>query len=263
MNIDTTALTALVKSAGQAILPIYEKPIEVSHKDDKSPLTEADLAAHHCLVDGLKRLYPDIPALSEESSETVKEQRLQWQRYWLIDPLDGTKEFIKKNGEFTVNLALIEDGVPVLGIVHAPVTGATYWGRAGAGAFLQQGEDKPRPISVAANPAAGEQWRVVGSRSHQSAEFSEFMQRLPQSDIVSMGSSLKLCLVAEGRAHLYPRLGPTSEWDTAAAQAVVEAAGGQVLEYPSLAPLRYNTRPDTLLNPWFIVCSQPHPDWAD
>lgn len=259
---DQNALIDLVKQAGQAIMPIYRRPVDVQTKADDSPLTEADLAAHHCLIDGLTRLYPDIPALSEESSDQVKTERLDWNCYWLIDPLDGTREFIKKNGEFTVNLALIEDGRAVFGVVYAPVLDICYWGQAGAGAFRQEGQSSPVAIQVAENPAPGGTWQVVGSRSHQSEDFQQFMQKLPGADIVSMGSSLKLCLVAEGKAHLYPRLGPTSEWDTAAAQAVVEAAGGQVLEYPGLTPLRYNTRPDTLLNPYFIVCAEPSEAWA-
>lgn len=255
-------LIALCEQAGQAIMEIYERPLgSVQTKADDSPLTEADLAAHHCLVAGLRELHPDIPVLSEEASEGLEESRLEWREYWLIDPLDGTKEFIRRNGEFTVNLALIREGCPVLGIVHAPVLNVTYCGD-DSGAWRQEEGGPPSPIRVADNPAAGEAWRVVGSRSHQSEAFAEFMKALPAADIVSMGSSLKFCLVAEGRAHLYPRLGPTCEWDTAAAQAVVESAGGQVLEYPALVPLRYNTRPETLLNPWFIVCNRPDPAWS-
>jgi 3'(2'), 5'-bisphosphate nucleotidase len=220
------------------------------------------MASHYCLVDGLKVLTPDIPVLSEESSDAVKAQRLAWQTYWLIDPLDGTKEFIKKNGEFTVNVALIDHGKAVLGVVYAPVLGLAYWGVNGEGAFKSEESGESLPIQVARNPEIPSHWKVVGSRSHQTPEFSHFMKALPGADVVNMGSSLKLCLVAEGKAHLYPRLGPTSEWDTAAAQAVVEAAGGQVLEWPALKPIAYNTRPDTLLNPFFIVCAKPDPIWA-
>lgn len=260
---EISPLIALCEQAGQAIMEIYERPLaSVQTKADDSPLTEADLAAHHCLVAGLRELHPDIPVLSEEASEGLEETRLEWREYWLIDPLDGTKEFIRRNGEFTVNLALIREGRPVLGIVHAPVLKVTYYGD-DSGAWRQEAGHPSKPIRVADNPQDGEAWQVVGSRSHQSEEFAEFMKALPEAELVSMGSSLKLCLVAEGRAHLYPRLGPTCEWDTAAAQAVVESAGGQVLEYPALTPLRYNSRPETLLNPWFIVCNKPDPAWSE
>lgn len=256
-------LITLCEQAGQAIMEIYQRPLgSVQLKADDSPLTEADLAAHNCLVAGLRTLYPDIPILSEEANEGLEEVRLGWREYWLIDPLDGTKEFIRRNGEFTVNLALIRDGRPVLGIVHAPALRVTYCGD-GKLAWRQDMGEEATPIKVADRPTAGEAWRVVGSRSHQSEAFTEFMQALPDADIVSMGSSLKFCLVAEGRAHLYPRLGPTAEWDTAAAQAVVESAGGQVLAYPALAPLQYNSRPDTLLNPWFIACNRLDPAWCE
>ena len=185
---------------------------------------------------------------------------MSWQRYWLIDPLDGTKEFIKKNGEFTVNIALIDQGKAVFGVVYAPALDVTYWGDAD-GAFKESG-GQVESIRVSEVPAEGAVWRVVGSRSHQTDEFKAFVQGLPDTEVVSMGSSLKLCLVAEGVADLYPRLGLTSEWDTAAAHAVVTAAGGQVLQYPELTPLLYNTRPDTLLNPFFIVCADKSDKWA-
>ena len=232
-----TEFLQLVREAGEQIMEIYSQDFEVNIKDDDSPLTQADMASHHCLVNGLAKLTPDIPVLSEESDEAVKKERLAWNRYWLIDPLDGTKEFIKKNGEFTVNLALIENGQATFGVVFAPALDVIYWGRVGEGAWTQQGENDAVSISVASYPESLDEWKVVGSRSHQSDEFKSFMEKLPGADVVSMGSSLKLCLVAEGKAHLYPRLGLTSEWDTAAAQAVVEAAGGQVLEYPSLENL--------------------------
>jgi 3'(2'), 5'-bisphosphate nucleotidase len=252
----------LAKQAGDAVMAIYRRDFDVYKKDDQSPLTEADLVSHRVLVEGLGRITPEVPVLSEESVESHSAERLEWSRYWLIDPLDGTKEFVKKNGEFTVNVALIENGRPVFGVVHAPALGVTYWGKAGEGAYKEADGDGIGRISVTAPPGGREGWRVVGSRSHQSEEFRTFMERLPGAEMVAMGSSLKLCLVAEGAADLYPRLGLTSEWDTAAAQAVVEAAGGQVLEYPCLEPLRYNTRPETLLNPHFIVCNRPSEVWA-
>lgn len=250
----------LAKRAGAAIMAIYQQDFAVYEKQDESPLTEADLASHHCIVNGLKQLTPQIPVLSEESGADEHLDRMSWQRYWLIDPLDGTKEFIKKNGEFTVNIALIDQGKAVFGVVYAPALDVTYWGDAD-GAFKESG-GQVESIRVSEVPAEGAVWRVVGSRSHQTDEFKAFVKGLPDTEVVSMGSSLKLCLVAEGVADLYPRLGLTSEWDTAAAHAVVTAAGGQVLQYPELTPLLYNTRPDTLLNPFFIVCADKSDKWA-
>ncbi len=261
MTVDVMKLVALSHRAGEAVMKIYATDFAVQNKADQSPLTEADLASHACLVAGLREIAPEIPVLSEESVDADYQDRLSWNTYWLIDPLDGTKEFLKKNGEFTVNIALIEAGKPVLGVVYAPALGVTYWGSR-EGAFKQVGEMAATRIRVSSLPKSDKGWRVVGSRSHQTPEFVEFMKRLPEADIVAMGSSLKLCLVAEGAADLYPRLGPTSEWDTAAAQAVVEAAGGMVLELASLSPMRCNSRPDTLLNPDFIVCPEVSPLWS-
>jgi 3'(2'), 5'-bisphosphate nucleotidase len=184
------------------------------------------------------------------------------QRYWLVDPLDGTREFIKKNGEFTVNIALIDNGNVVLGVVHAPVPDTTWWGEQGKGAYKQQGTQAPQALHVSEPPSGDRQWRVVGSRSHVTPQQQAFMQRLPEANVANVGSSIKLCMVAEGTADLYAKLGPTSEWDTAAGQAVVEAAGGQVLAWPGLLPLRYNQRPDTLINPDFMVCARPDDYWA-
>ena len=261
MSIQVDAVVELARKAGVAVMDIYQKDFAVYDKSDSSPLTEADMASHHILVEGLQALTPSIPVLSEESGEEVKAERLNWTEYWLIDPLDGTKEFIKKNGEFTVNIALVREGVAVLGVVYAPALDVMYWGEAAKGAWKQESSNAPVEIQVADVPQVATGWRVVGSRSHQSEEFKVFMNCLPEADIVAMGSSLKLCLVAEGKADLYPRLGPTSEWDTAAAHAVVLAAGGQVLEASTLKPLIYNSRPDTLLNPFFIVCSAVSDYW--
>ncbi|ALM54661.1 3'(2'),5'-bisphosphate nucleotidase CysQ [Halomonas huangheensis] len=262
---DAPLCEALIEGAieaGRAILEVYRSDFQVETKDDDSPLTQADLAAHRALVDMLERLTPEVPVLSEESGDIPYAQRRQWQRYWLLDPLDGTKEFIKRNGEFTVNVALIEDGVPVFGIVHAPVLGITWYGQQGEGAFKQQGGETT-PIQVRSLPEAGsEAWKIVGSRSHGSAQFEAFCEGLPAHERVSMGSSLKLCLVAEGSADLYPRLAPTSEWDTAAAQAVVTAAGGEVLNAETLEPLRCNQQ-ESVLNPFFIVCGQRDERWTD
>lgn len=253
----------LACDAGQVILDVYESSdFDVELKDDDSPLTRADKCSHEVLVAGLESLNLG-PVLSEEGVDLPWGERRGWQQYWLIDPLDGTKEFIKRNGEFTVNVALIKDGRPVLGVVYAPVKQLLYYGAAGLGAFKRVGSTSAaEPIQVAPVPASDENWKIVGSRSHQSEDFAAFVARFPSADIVSMGSSLKLCLVAEGSADLYPRLGLTSEWDTAAAQAVVEAAGGQVLNWESRSPLLYNTK-ESLLNPFFIVCAAPSSLWMN
>ena len=246
----------LAKAAGEKIMAVYAQDFDVGYKDDSSPLTQADLASHHCIIDGLRELTPQIPVLSEESSEDEKLHRMSWETYWLIDPLDGTKEFVKKNGEFTVNIALVSKHHPVFGVVYAPALGVTYWGDKSSGAFkLEDGIEKA--ISVRPRSVNSADWVVVGSRSHQSDEFKTFMKDYAEAEIVSMGSSLKLCLVAEGKADLYPRLGLTSEWDTAASQAVVEAAGGQVLAFPEMKPLGCNQNADSLLNPHFLVCASP------
>lgn len=254
---NSKAIIELAQKAGDAIMAIYRKDFSILDKADASPLTEADIASHNCIVEGLKSLTPSIPVLSEESSQEEIVNRLNWTRYWLIDPLDGTKEFIKKNGEFTVNIALIENHQPVFGVVHAPALGITWWGEQGKGSFKKSALNNIDSIHVRKRPENTQELKVVGSRSHQSDEFKAFIQQFPEAEIISMGSSMKLCLVAEGSADLYPRLGLTSEWDTAAAQAVVEAAGGNVLAYPDMQPLRYNTRPETLLNPYFLVCANP------
>ena len=246
----------IARAAGREILAIYESDFEVETKADHSPLTAADSAAHRLIVARLNELTPDIPVWSEESAAIPYSERAGWTRFWLVDPLDGTKEFIKRNGEFTVNIALVEGHEPVLGIVHVPVSGRDYFGARGHGAFLDSGGE-PQPIHVQ-RPAA-DPVRVVGSRSHRGASLEHFLQKLGPHEIVPMGSSLKLCLVASGNADVYPRLGPTSEWDTAAAQAVVECAGGFVVDLDG-HPLRYNTRVE-VLNPYFIVYGDDSRDW--
>lgn len=251
-------INEIAKQAGKAILEIYQQDFAVMEKADKSPLTEADMASHNIIVDALQLLTPEIPVLSEESAEIPFSTRSGWSRYWLIDPLDGTREFVKRNGEFTVNIALIEQGEPILGVVHVPVSGVTYYGSRETGAFREQGNGNPEKMSV-----TGERQtplRVAGSRSHAGDSLQRFLDKVGAHEIVSMGSSLKLCLVAEGRADIYPRLGPTSEWDTAAAQAVVEAAGGKVTDV-ELNSLRYNTK-ESLLNPYFLVFGDSSVDWS-
>lgn len=251
-------LLQLAQQAGDAILAIYNTAFEVEKKADNSPLTAADKAAHRIIVSTLERLTPDIPVLSEEAAEAPYSTRRQWPRYWLIDPLDGTREFVKRNGEFTVNIALIEGHAPTLGVVHAPVLNTTYYGIRGEGAWKQEAGQGAKAIHVT-NPRQ-QPARVAGSRSHAGDSLLRFLDNLGDHELVSMGSSLKLCLVAEGRADIYPRLGPTSEWDTAAAQAVVEAAGGQVTTL-DLTPLEYNTK-ESLLNPHFLVFGDPAADWS-
>jgi len=246
-----SGVVTLAESAGAAIMEVYRSgDVVVTDKADHSPLTQADLAAHRVIAEGLAKLAPGIPVLSEESSVAPFAERSGWARFWLVDPLDGTKEFIKRNGEFTVNIALIEEGTPVLGVVHAPALGVSYYAARGAGAFVQRGESV-RPIRASRFPEGGGTIRVVASRSHRDARTEAVLARLGVHQCVSMGSSLKLCLVAEGEAHCYPRLGPTMEWDTAAAHAVVSQAGGTVCDLAG-TELRYN-KPD-LHNPEFFVC---------
>jgi 3'(2'), 5'-bisphosphate nucleotidase len=244
--------------AGERILDVYESDFAIEHKDDKSPLTAADLAAHKAIVAGLGALTPEIPVLSEESASIPFAERSRWTRYWLVDPLDGTKEFIKRNGEFTVNIALIDNGRVTLGVVYVPVTRLSYFACAGGGAFKQEGGQAAMPIRVTVSAAAPV--RVVGSRSHSGDSLLRYLDNLGAHEMVSMGSSLKFCLVAEGKADIYPRLGLTSEWDTAAAQCVVEEAGGRVTGL-DMQPLRYNTK-DSLLNPHFLVIGDVTRDWS-
>ena len=247
----------LARKAGDAILEVYETDFEIEEKADESPLTRADLASHNVIADGLARHDAHVPVISEEDGLPDFDVRRQWDNYWLIDPLDGTKEFVKRNGEFTVNIARIENHKPVYGVVHVPVTGVTYVGAAGKGAWRIDGDADPVAIEVAA--ATPDVARVVGSRSHQSADVAAWLERIGNHDIIAMGSSLKFCVVAEGKADVYPRLGLTSEWDTGAAQAVVEAAGGSVVRLDG-EPLDYNNKAD-ILNPYFIVIGSRDRDW--
>lgn len=246
--VDIDALSALARLAGRAILEVYGTEFTVQEKEDRSPLTKADMRSHAILSQGLKELYPDIPVLSEEGKQTDPNTRSAWRQFWLVDPLDGTKEFIKRNGEFTVNIALIEQGRVVFGVVSAPVHRLSYWGGAGLGAW-RKSEQGIHALKVCpARP--GEPLKVVGSRSHSSPETKDWLAKLGDYELLSVGSSLKFCLLAEGQAQLYPRLGPTCEWDTAAAQAVLEGAGGEVVTLEG-EPLRYSKA--SLLNPWFIA----------
>ena len=249
--------SVIARRAGDRILQVYETEFRVESKDDKSPLTAADLAAHECIKSGLAGLTPELPLLSEESRTLPWATRSTWNTYWLVDPLDGTKEFIKRNGEFTVNIALIDDHQAVLGIVYVPVSGVTYAAARGVGAYKLQKSGRRETIGV--RKKAAPPLRVVGSRSHPNPGLKDYLDRLGPHEIVPMGSSLKFCLVAEGQADVYPRLGLTSEWDTAAAQAVVECAGGAVLTADGEA-LAYNAK-DDILNPHFVVVGDKDRTW--
>mgnify|MGYP003386061246 CR=1 FL=1 len=256
-KIDVQDIVNLAKTAGNAIMAIYQKDFEVEFKADESPLTEADKAAHVIIEKGLKALdtqnETSIPIMSEEGKNIPYDDRKNWSYFWMVDPVDGTKEFVKKNGEFTVNIALIHNGVPVLGVVYAPALDQMYWAKKGDGAY-KDGEALPLRSAMQRKT-----YKVVASRSHMSDETKVFIDALETSkekQLVSIGSSLKICLVAEGEADIYPRLGPTMEWDTAAAHAVVLEAGMGLKAYEKgqvVSELNYNKA--NLLNPFFIVLS--------
>lgn len=248
-----------VADAGAAILEVYSGSHDVELKGDQSPLTRADRAAHEILARRLAEIAPGVPLLSEEGEAShARAVRGAWREFWLVDPLDGTREFIKRNGEFTVNVALVRDHRPVLGVVAAPALGLTYYAADGVGAFRREDGGQAQPIRArrAAAPLV-----VVGSRSHRGDSLDGVLERVGPHELRPMGSALKFCLVAEGAADFYPRLGPTSEWDTAAAQAVVESAGGAVTTLEG-EPLRYNER-DTLLNPHFIAYGDDSRRWSE
>ena len=248
---------SIARRAGDAILEVYgREDFGTVQKSDASPLTLADKAAHELIVAALHALDPKIPVLSEESDAVTYEERAAWDPFWLVDPLDGTKEFIKRNGEFTVNIALIRGKRPVLGVVHAPVLGTTYWGAEGEGAYKSGADGQERAISVSDYRRVG--LSVVASRSHAGELMPLFLQAVGDPPCVSSGSSLKFCLVAEGTANLYPRFGPTMEWDVAAAAAVVYGAGGTITDLEG-NELEYN-KPD-LHNPYFVVCGSPAYPW--
>ena len=250
------ATIAIAREAAAAILDVYDHAFDVEHKADASPLTAADLAAHRIIVDGLERLTPDWPILSEEAADIPWETRRHWSRYWLVDPLDGTREFVKRNGEFTVNVALIDHGIAVFGVVLAPVGGAIWHGTRGEEAYRRDGETD---VLLRTRAPAGGTLRVAASRSHRDARTDALLARIGDAETVGLGSSLKFCRIAEGGLDVYPRFGPTSEWDTAAAQCVLEAAGGVVIA-PDGRPFRYNQRP-TLLNGDFLALGDPELPW--
>ena len=245
------------EKAGKAILKIYETAdLGVEIKSDDSPLTKADLAAHNVIAQDLKEITPHIPLLSEESADIPFSERSNWSKYWLVDPLDGTKEFIKKNGEFTVNIALIEDGHSILSVVYVPVKNIAYTAAKGYGAFKKENNKR---VQIHTQKPSRSVPVVVGSRSHMSKDVEDYLVKLGEHELTAMGSSLKFCLVAEGKADLYPRLGLTSEWDTAAAQCIVEQAGGRVVTLDN-ETLMYNTK-DKLLNPYFMVYGDGNKEW--
>jgi len=231
-------LLETAREAGAAALAVYRTDFGVDYKDDRSPVTEADRRSHEVIKRALAALAPDIPVLSEEGRSAPYEERRPWRSFFLVDPLDGTKEFIKRNGEFTVNIALVEDGGPALGVIYVPVLDLMYYGARGMGAWRSSGGGEPRRIRCGRGPGPGG-LVVAASRSHPSPELEAFLSRFRVRERLSRGSSLKFCMVAEGSADVYPRLGPTWEWDTAAGHAIVEAAGGRVTD-PGGNPLGYN-----------------------
>lgn len=251
--------------AGEEILSIYEdsRPTDVMVKADNSPLTEADRRAHNVIVEQLAALPEKYPILSEESDAVSFQQRRSWETYWLVDPLDGTKEFISRNGEFTVNIALVDNGIARAGVVHVPVSGVSYMGELGLGAWKLAGDEPPRPLIPTSLDPKSQHLRIIASRNHRGPNIDRIISALEQDfaavEVVSMGSSLKFCLLAAGEADIYPRLAPTSEWDTAAAHAVLRAAGGDVVT-TQFVPLRYNQKAE-LLNPHFIAVADASFDW--
>ncbi len=252
-KIDIQKIISIARQAGAAIMGVYDTEFSVENKEDKSPLTEADRKSNAVIIAALQEAYPQIPIISEENREVPYAERASWDWFWLIDPLDGTKEFIKRNGEFTVNIALVHAGRPVLGVIYVPAQKLTYYAVKGKGAFKAGDGQEPRAIQVK-QPDANK-LVLIGSRSHPSAEFDAYLNeqqaKYSEVEFVAAGSSLKLCLVAEGVADVYPRLGPTMEWDTGAGHAIALEAGASVRVYGKEEDLLYNK--ENLLNPFFIV----------
>lgn len=254
----TEEIKIISKEAGKKILEIYETDFSVENKEDNSPLTAADMAAHNTICQSLEKLTPNTPLLSEESSDISFAERQSWQQYWLIDPMDGTREFVKRNGEFSVNIALIEKQKSILGVIHIPVSGTTYYASLKNGAYKHNQEQAPKNISARkTNP---DNITIAGSRSHGNQQQRDFIKKLDNPEILAIGSSLKFCLVAEGLADIYPRFGPTSEWDSAAAQCIVEESGAIVVD-TNFKTLEYNTK-ESLLNPSFLVIADKEFNWS-
>lgn len=250
-NHRTEKILEIAKEAGNAIMKVYERDFEVKIKSDNSPLTNADLASNQIICERLKQLDLNIPILSEESKQVTFSERSKWKRYWLIDPLDGTKEFLKRNDEFTVNIALIENQNPIFGVVYAPALDQLYWGGVNFGSFQINKSIEKKLIIKKNNPS--DPLRIVTSRSHPSEEIKKLLNMMKSYELVEIGSSLKFCFIANSEADIYPRLGPTSEWDTAAGQAVAVYAGAKIADIYN-NPLTYNTK-ERLINPHFIVAN--------
>ena len=246
-EINIEDLKEIALKAGEAIMKIYNKDFSLDYKDDKSPLTQADLKSNEIICTNLQKLYPNIPIMSEENKQVSYDTRKDWEYYFCVDPIDGTKEFIKKNDEFTINIALIYKNRPILGVVYAPALNELYWAD-GKNSYKNMNK---LPLNI--NQTPKEKLFVVASKSHLSPETQEFIDKLDSKEIeqISKGSSLKLCMVAEGIADIYPRLAPTMEWDTAAADAVVRCSGKMTYQYENNKPMVYNKK--DLLNPWFVV----------
>jgi len=244
-------LIKISKEAGKAILEVYNSDFDYELKEDLSPLTKADTASHNIICERLEALTPDIPILSEENCDIPFNIRSLWKQYWLVDPLDGTKEFLKRNGEFTVNIALIKNGRPILGVIYVPVNNEIFYGYKDGGSFYEKGKNSAKKIEVA-NDYQGP-IRIVSSRSHTNKQLISFIKNIKNKKVLSIGSSLKFCLIASGKADIYPRFGPTSEWDTAAGDAIVKFAGGSIMTEKK-EELIYNQK-ESLLNPNFIAYS--------
>ena len=249
----------LTKQAGQKIMSLYSCDFSIVQKKDDSPVTEADMAAHAMIDDGLEEIAEQYPVLSEESTAIHFEDRVRWERYWLVDPLDGTREFIDCTDEFTVNIALIENHSPILGVIYAPALNVSYFAARNFGAYKQEGDGIARRIHV--HKHRRNKAIIAGSRAQRSDSLNQFLKNLGDYEFKIMGSSLKSCMVAEGKADIYPRLGPTAEWDTAAAHCIVEEAGGHMTDI-NMQTLAYNTK-DSLLNPHFFVFGDSSVIWAD
>lgn len=256
-RMDIQKINFIAKKAGDEIMKVYQQDFEVDYKADNSPLTEADIKSNDMIVESLKDLYPEIPILSEENKEVPYNIRKNWEYFWLIDPLDGTKEFVKKNGEFTVNIALIYKNMPVLGVVYAPVLDLLYYAQKDQGAFKQDKNKKSQRLPIHYHPD-NHTLKVIVSKSHYNQETKEFVNNLKSQyekiEFINIGSSLKLCLIAEGKADIYPRLAPTMEWDIAAGQTIVEESKGKIIKYKTKESIRYNKQ--NLLNPYFITTRQ-------
>lgn len=254
------AVKKIAQEAGDAILNVYKAPeqIEVEEKSDNSPITQADLAAHDIIEKGLSELTPDIPILSEESAEIPFAERQSWSSFWLVDPLDGTKEFIARTDDFTVNIAFVSDHSPSFGLIYLPIEKVFYYGIRDLGAFKQNLGAKAESIKTSPQSST---LRVAVSRRHSSDKLKLLLQGLNDYEVIARGSSIKMCLVAEGSADLYPRLGPTSEWDTGAGQCILEAAGGGIIKADTQKPLLYNTK-DSLINPGFFCVGDLQHPWG-